>query len=80
MGEDSTVSGNDKRLQRGAEAALVDAFDAYMLWQPDGDWDTFMSFADDEGGPKGARIHKRFCAPPGEDDEQDDSQVRRAHR
>jgi hypothetical protein len=36
--------------QAAAEDAVKVAFLRYLEWQPDGDWDTFLSFVDDEGG------------------------------
>lgn len=34
--------------QRDAELAIRNAYTVYLNWQPDGDWSTFMSFAQDE--------------------------------
>jgi hypothetical protein len=34
-----------------AYLALRAAYLEYMRWQPDGDWDTFLSYAQDERGP-----------------------------
>lgn len=43
-------------LEVAAQDAVKDAFAAYQTWQDnDGDWDTFLSFVDDEGGPREAR-------------------------
>jgi hypothetical protein len=36
--------------QAAAEEAVRVAFARYLTWQHDGDWDTFLSFVDDEGG------------------------------
>ena len=38
--------------QSAAEAAIRVAFARYLEWQPDGDWDTFVDFVDDEGGTR----------------------------
>ena len=34
--------------QAGAEEAVRVAFARYLEWQPDGDWETFISFVKDE--------------------------------
>jgi hypothetical protein len=44
--------------QQAAEEAVRVAFARYLEWQPDGDWDTFLSFVDDEGGPRETRSRK----------------------
>lgn len=47
------MANGDKRLEPEQEAyiALRTAYLEYTRWQPDGDWDTFLSYAADERGP-----------------------------
>lgn len=42
----------DRMRRVQAEVVLREAYDAYLQWQPDGDWDTFLSWVDDEGGQR----------------------------
>lgn len=37
--------------EQKAYLALRAAYLEYIRWQPDGDWDTFLSYAKDERGP-----------------------------
>jgi hypothetical protein len=52
-----------------ARAMLRHAFDEYVLWEPEGDWDTFLSWVDEEGGPhtRSARMRpdKHLCTACG---------------
>ena len=44
---------SEKKLEPEQKAylALRMAYLEYTRWQPDGDWDTFISYATDERGP-----------------------------
>ena len=44
---------SEKKLEpeQKAYVALRTAYLEYTRWQPDGDWDTFLSYASDERGP-----------------------------
>ena len=42
-----------------ARAMLRHAYEEYLRWQPDGDWDTFLSWVDEEGGQKRRSVRMR---------------------